>query len=674
MLPKEHRGIRRRVLVPLTLTFVVLLATFIYSGYKARTIAIEDEVSHRYHGVQSLLKELLSQRVGLMSSAIELMDLNDDLMQAWKRGDRAALYAYTRPVFQKLSERYGITHFYFHDLNGRNFLRVHKPEKFSDIVNRYTMMQALETGKPSSGLELGPLGTFTHRLVVPLVHQGEAFGYIELGEEIEGLVRKLKTITNTNFLIAIKKEYLDKTHWELGMQMLGRSVDWDLLPAKAIIEETVENIPADVLKRIFLSDEFEHHYEIEIDQRKFHLKRFPLLDAEQRQIGDFVLMHDVTEASSIFKVFAIQILVICFVICSGLFLFAYATLGRMDRALSKAKRQLTDQIDVAEEINSLLEIEIGERKRAEEDLTNLNENLEERVSERTRRLESLNREIKTHQKELEAAYEDLKTKQATILHQDKMAGIGQLAAGVAHDINNPIGFVFNNLKSLETYSNRLVSYIEKQAEALQTCASNELLQELEETHKMLKLDFILGDFNTLIEESIEGTTRVSNIVKNLHTFSRSDDPECKDTDIIECLESTINIARNELKYKADVNRDYAEIPKVYCFPQQLNQVFMNLLINAAQSIEKRGMITVKVWSTDDDVFIAISDTGSGIPAEHLSRIFEPFYTTKEVGKGTGLGLSITYDIIKKHRGDISVDSEIGKGTTFTIRLPLKRLA
>jgi signal transduction histidine kinase len=655
----------------LTLTFVVLVATFVYSGYKARTIAIVDEMAHRRHGVQSIFAELLSQRVGLMASAIEFMTQDDRLRQAWQRRDRDSLLAHASPLFNQLSLRYGVTHFYFHDLDGRTFLRVHRPDKFADPVNRITMKQARETGTLSHGLELGTLGTFTHRVVVPWLQQGEVIGYIELGEEIDLLIRKLKDITNTDFLVSIDKAYLDKVHWELGMKMLGRNADWDLLPTRAVIDQTIRNIPKEVIKKISRSVQEEGLPEaVAIDARRYKAVALPMIDAGRKQVGNFVMLNDVTDASSIFKSFVAQILAICLLICSGLFAFAYAILGRTDRTLFGAQRQLLDQIDRAANINSLLEVEIGERRRAEKNLTALNESLEERVVERTRKLEHLNRHIKANQQALEVAYADLKTKQATILHQDKMAGIGQLAAGVAHDINNPIGFVFNNLQSMETYSSRLVGYLEKQAAALRACASDELLRELEETYKELKLDFIMADFRTLIEESIEGTARVSKIVKNLHTFSRIDDSECRESDILECLESTINITRNELRYKAVVKRDYAEVPKLCCFPEQLNQVFMNLLINAAQAIEQRGEITVKVWSSDDAVFVAISDTGSGISPENQDRIFEPFYTTKEVGKGTGLGLSITYDIIKKHQGDITVESELGKGTTFTIRLPL----
>ena len=160
-------------------------------------------------------------------------------------------------------------------------------------------------------------------------------------------------------------------------------------------------------------------------------------------------------------------------------------------------------------------------------------------------------------------------------------------------------------------------------------------------------------------------------MQGLKSFSRVDEAEEHIlADINECLESTLNIVWNELKYKATVTKQYGNLPHANCNPQQLNQVFMNLLVNAAHAIEKQGEIAIKTWQQDRSIFVSISDTGCGIAEENLSRIFEPFFTTKEVGKGTGLGLSISYDIVKKHAGELTVQSELGKGTIFTIQLPI----
>ena len=283
--------------------------------------------------------------------------------------------------------------------------------------------------------------------------------------------------------------------------------------------------------------------------------------------------------------------------------------------------------------------------------------------------------LESQHKELEKAYAELKAAQSQILQQEKMASIGQLAAGIAHEINNPVGFVMSNLGSLQKYADKLSKFIKAQTEAIgelgvKSSEFGEIQKKVDEFKKSLKIDYIIDDLGNLIRESLDGAERVKKIVQDLKSFSRIDEAEWKMADINAGIESTINMVWNELKYKATVKKEYGDIPLTKCNPGQLNQVFMNILINAAHAIEKQGEITVKTWHGSGFIYISISDTGKGIPSENLNRIFEPFFTTKEVGKGTGLGLSIAYDIVKKHSGDIIVSSEAGKGTTFTIKIPV----
>jgi phosphate/phosphite/phosphonate ABC transporter binding protein len=275
-------------------------------------------------------------------------------------------------------------------------------------------------------------------------------------------------------------------------------------------------------------------------------------------------------------------------------------------------------------------------------------------------------------KELQSAYAELKATQSRILQQEKMASIGQLAAGVAHEINNPMGFVISNLGTLRKYSDKLSAFLDIQSHALDTVAVLETpeLVEAAAKRKELKIDYVLADLGNLIRESLEGAERVKKIVQDLRNFSRIDEAEVVSADINAGIESTLNILWNELKYKAAVAREYGAIPKTKCNIRQMNQVFMNLLANAGQAIKDKGTITIRTAERNGCIEIAISDTGSGISQDKIGRIFEPFFTTKEVGKGTGLGLSIAYDIVKKHNGTIAVESEPGKGTTFTVVIPV----
>ena len=271
---------------------------------------------------------------------------------------------------------------------------------------------------------------------------------------------------------------------------------------------------------------------------------------------------------------------------------------------------------------------------------------------------------------LNEALAALKRSQAKVLHQEKMASIGQLAAGVAHEINNPIGFINSNLTTLGKYLSRLSGFLAAQSECIAAGAPQEQVESVRQQRARLKIDYIVKDLEDLVRESLEGAERVRSIVADLKSFSRVDESEYKQADLNECLRSTINIVWNEIKYKATLKKELGEIPRTRCYPQQMNQVFMNLLVNAAHAIEHQGVITVRSWEEDGYVCVSVADTGQGIPEANLNRIFEPFFTTKEVGKGTGLGLSITYDIVKKHNGEITVRSEPGKGTEFTVRIPV----
>jgi signal transduction histidine kinase len=276
--------------------------------------------------------------------------------------------------------------------------------------------------------------------------------------------------------------------------------------------------------------------------------------------------------------------------------------------------------------------------------------------------------------ELEQAYSQLKNAQMMIFQQDKMVSIGQLAAGVAHEINNPMGFISSNLGTLNKYVDRLTEFIGANEQALASCCDSPVMSSLSETRSRLKIDHILVDSRQLIAECRDGADRVRRIVQDLKSFSMVDRAEQISINLNAALETTINIAWNEIKYVATLDRDFGEIPFIKCYPQQLSQVFLNLLVNAAQALgNSQGSITIRTWNEGDSIFVSVTDSGCGIPENIQHRIFEPFFTTKEVGKGTGLGLSISYDIIQKHGGTIIVASEIGVGTTFTVRLPLKGL-
>ena len=274
--------------------------------------------------------------------------------------------------------------------------------------------------------------------------------------------------------------------------------------------------------------------------------------------------------------------------------------------------------------------------------------------------------------ELSLAYTHLKSAQDQLLQSEKMASIGQLAAGVAHEINNPIGYVHSNLGTLRDYTRNLFKLLDSYESALVDAPLAEgKRRELDDLRKRLEIDFLAQDLPQLVAESAEGIERVRKIVQDLKDFSHIGHGDAWETaDLHRGLDSTINIVWNEIKYKADVQRDFGELPPVQCLPSQINQVFLNLLVNAAQSMPERGTIRIASGVRGECVWVSISDTGCGIPEANIQRLFDPFFTTKAVGQGTGLGLSLSYGIVKKHNGRIDVQSRIGEGTTFTVVLPI----
>ncbi len=318
--------------------------------------------------------------------------------------------------------------------------------------------------------------------------------------------------------------------------------------------------------------------------------------------------------------------------------------------------------------NRELIVEITERKRIAALLLDQTELLRQEVVQRRSaqlQLETLNVEL---EQRVAAGVRKGRAKDLALIQNEKMVSLGQLAAGVAHEINNPMGYIASNLKVLADYFHRIIGYDQRGEEdhGGETAPSGG-----ERCKSDREMENILEDGVDLIRESLEGVKRVTTIVQELTAFSRNDAPECETVMLTSCLESALTVANNQLKYVAVIRKEYESQEEVYCHPGQLCQVFLNLLVNASHAIVSKKLGEIVLRSRHDELFayVEVSDTGSGISEELMERIFDPFFTTKEVGKGTGLGLSISSDIMKKHGGELLVESTLGVGTTFTVKLP-----
>jgi signal transduction histidine kinase len=288
------------------------------------------------------------------------------------------------------------------------------------------------------------------------------------------------------------------------------------------------------------------------------------------------------------------------------------------------------------------------------------------IEELSRGLED---KVRVRTEELAAAYRDLQATQMQLVQREKMASVGQLVAGVAHELNNPIGFVSSNVTTLEEFVKRVRAMLEVYRAVPLPPEQREVV---ESQWTALKVDYALKYLDSMILGIKEGAERTRKIVRDLRVFARSDDDVGQPVDLHEEIESSLTLLNHLLKDRITIRRKLGDLPSVECVRSQIDQVFLNLLANAAQAITGQGEITIETRRDGAAAVVTIADSGPGIPPDVIGRIFDPFFTTKPVGEGTGLGLSISYEIVKKHRGELTAASPPGGGAVFTVRLPLTR--
>ena len=289
--------------------------------------------------------------------------------------------------------------------------------------------------------------------------------------------------------------------------------------------------------------------------------------------------------------------------------------------------------------------------------------LTQKFNELFKKVFNAQKSLKTNIVELKDVNTEIKGTQTKLVHNEKMASLGQLVAGVAHELNNPIGFIYSNMGHLRDYTNGLVRIIEE---------GNGDQEKISALKDELDYDFMIKDLPKLIQSCEDGAKRTRDIVLGLRNFSRIEEAKLKEVDITEGIDRTLDLLKGELKSKVSVVKKYAKAPLINCYPGQLNQVFMNIIVNSIHAIEDRGELTIQTKITENKfIEISFKDSGKGIGKEAIEKIFDPFFTTKDIGKGTGLGLSISYGIVQKHEGTIKVNSKVGEGTEFVITLPIE---
>jgi len=339
-----------------------------------------------------------------------------------------------------------------------------------------------------------------------------------------------------------------------------------------------------------------------------------------------------------------------------IFVFSTKMVGPIERLVYAMKRVRTGRIEQIPPIDAPYEIEY----------------LVHSFNEMARNISAAKRALEMKLDELNRANQEIKNTQSTLVQSAKMISLGQLVAGVAHELNNPIAFIYSNMHHLLDYVERLNRLV-SQFHALEAKLSPEDRKVLKDLENEIELDYVLKDMAELTQSCLDGANRTKDIVQGLKTFSRVDESNFEVFDIQTQIESTIKLLNTEFKDRVVLHWERTELPLIEASRSGINQILMNLLSNAAQAIEGRGDIWIRLWTASTELYLEIEDNGTGMTEETVSKIFDPFFTTKKVGQGTGLGLSIIYGIIQKHRGDIRVESRKGKGTIFMVRLPLVQL-
>ncbi len=486
-------------------------------------------------------------------------------------------------------------------------------------------------------------------------------------KEVAGEYATAQKLTNTAINMAIFKTVAKD--YDSGIRISKNSISKNIIEPlqQAGIIDNVEIRENETNKLLY-----EYKYNVDKDKTSKNETKPDKYSEYSKDFGDYsIIIYAYKEiyqrnaldsmVRNIHKYIANVLLIIIVIgIITGVYMSEIVS-HSLEKLSKAAKKMASGNFDIKiprthyYEINDLISSynEMGEQ------LNDLYSSLENKVQERTLALEEANNK--------------LKETQAMMVHSEKMRSLGELVAGIAHEINNPVNFIHGNIMILQNYSDDLFKVIDLYDKYSDKLTSEEK-SEIDELKKDIDLDFMRDDIKDLIKSCIEGTQRTKNIVLDLKNFSRMEEMVLTQFDIPKEIDTTLNILNNKYKNRITVVKNYSpDVPKIEAYGGQLNQVFMNILDNAQDAIEDEGTVTINVLPDENDkskVKIEFIDTGVGIAKENIKKVFEPFFTTKVVGKGTGLGMSISYRVIKDHNGTIEIDSEIGKGTKFTIRLPI----
>ena len=622
------------VLLPLGLAILILLASSITAIYCLQHNNIEAETFKHLYAVQSLFQERLAEEARLLNGLLDFIEKDKNLQHQWLAQDRDQLLQLATPVFEDIHSKYDVTHFYFHRLDRICFLRIHNPPRFGDYIGRFTLDKAVRNKKSSWGIELGPLGTFTLRIVHSWFIDDKLVGYIEIGKEIEHITPMLKDVLGVEIIFTIDKSFLNRQGWEEGMKMLGRKGNWNLLPDFVIIDSTVEDIPQQLCNKVPLLHTLHKNtlYTVSIGNRTYQSAFIQLTDAGNREVGDIIVLKDITESRANLRNLSLIMILICAFIGATIFALFYFYINRIEHRLTIARRSIESEIEKRKEIENELRqhrnhLEVLVQKRTSE-LQTTNVRLEQEVNVRKKAeetLELLNKELESTVTKLNRSNRELCS----------------FAYITAHDLKSPL---------------RAICIL---ADWLLTGYSDKFDQQGKE-----KLELLTGRAKRM-SRLIDSILEYTEIGLDTEQKTRVDV-----NSLINKIIASLNPPENiEIKIEND-------LPSIQCNENNLTKVFMCLLSNSIRYMDKpKGRISVGCTEENGYWKFSVADNGQGVEEKYFEKIFQVFQTLslRDETESTGIGLPIVKKVVELYDGKVWIESKPGQGSTFFFTLPKQKV-
>ena len=699
------RPVQKRLLIPLAAVFVVLLVGF------AVAFNTLQQYNLNYSSVEELEAALngfsiaLAEQTDLLAALTTVLARDEKLRQGLRTLDRDYLYTNYQPLFTQLRKKFKITHLYFQRSDRHNLLRVHKPDKHGDLIKRFTTLEAERTRKIATGVELGPLGTFTLRVVAPILENNQLLGYIELGKEIEDILVPIHSRDEVECIVAIDKKFLNQQAWQQGMIMLGRNADWFRHASEVIAYNSIPTC-ADLCDRLVEADYSDHVFnETSSDGKHWNVFVRPLTDASATVVGKFILLHDNSLRNAFFaRLVTIAVLVALFVL-AALFTYLLNILRKTDSSISSQQHRLVRQKgEIQKYVKAIDDMGLG--------LLVVNSDFQ--ILEYNGTMKSWfgdDQGIPCYQQIFETAtpcngchLDEVLTGGKT-LHFEAQTASGQFFDIISTPLLNTDGTIsmmeiFKDITELKRGEIKRLKLEEQlrqkhKMEAVGLMAGgmahnfNNNLAVILGNIELAQLRQHKGNgFVTLLENAKTAALRARDLIQNILTYSREG---THDTHLIQLslvINESINLLRSTIPATINIELIISHDGKaatINADPSQIQEALFNLCNNAVHAMDESGVLKVQLDTVDLQaqdipiqydclpgryVRLSVQDSGSGMSAETVEKIFDPFFTTKEVGQGTGMGLSTVQGIIKTHNGMIKVTSTLGDGTIFDLYFPV----